>query len=335
MEFLTKEVLAYIFAGLMGLSMLIYAVLDGYDLGIGILTKFVEDEEKDKMIASIGPFWDANETWLVLGVGILLVIFPKAHGVILTELYLPVGIMLFGLIFRGVAFDFRAKVPAPKKEFWNNAFFFGSLTATLSQGFMLGNFILGFEKSILALTFSFLVAIFLVGGYCLVGSAWLIYKTSDAIQKKAVNWAKKSLIATIFGIILISITTPLVSSRIFERWFSFPEIMLLAIIPFATFVFIAILYFLLKKMPFQNDDFSYLPFLIIVLIFVLCFDGLAYSFFPYIIPEKLQIIDATIESRQSMLIIFFGTIVVLPILISYTIFVYRVFSGKASELSYN
>jgi len=335
MQFLTVEILAYIFAFLMGLSMLIYSVLDGYDLGVGVLTPFANDKEKDNMIATIGPFWDANETWLVLGVGILLVAFPKAHGIILTSLYLPVGLMLGGLIFRGVAFDFRAKVKAPKKQFWNRAFFAGSFLASMSQGYMLGSYILGFEKSLTATLFSLFVGALLTGGYALIGSCWLIAKTENELQKKSVRWAHIALVVTILGIATISLLTPLTSPRIFERWFSFPELFFLAPIPVITGLIIIALYFLLEKMPLKNDRLCFAPFLMTAMIFVLCFVGLAYSFYPYIVPEQLKIIDATISSRQSMLIIFFGAVIVLPFLMGYTVFVYKVFKGKAGELKYN
>jgi len=139
--------LPVVFAGLMALAMLIYVVLDGYDLGVGVLLNGGSDQEKDMMIASIGPFWDANETWLVLGVGILLIAFPMAHGTILSSLYLEVAIMLVGLTLRGVAFDFRVKAREPHKPLWNAAFFGGSLLAALAQGFMLGHYITGFEHS--------------------------------------------------------------------------------------------------------------------------------------------------------------------------------------------
>lgn len=334
MEFLSKDILSYIFAFLMGLSMLIYAILDGYDLGVGMLTKFVSDKEKDKMIAAIGPFWDANETWLVLGVGILLVAFPDAHGVILTNLYLPVSLMLIGLIFRGVAFDFRAKVKTEKKEFWNKAFFFGSLLATLSQGYMLGSYILGFKTGLAETLFAILIAFILVGGYCLVGSCWLIYKTEKNLQQKAISWAQDSFKITILGIILISIFTPLTSGRIFAKWFVFPDIIFLSAVPLLTLLAIIYLYKIIYSAELKADKKSIMPFLTTVLIFILCFFGLAYSFFPYIVPDQLLIVDATIESRESMLIMFFGAVLVLPILLGYTAFVYQVFKGKATELSY-
>ena len=141
------EFLPLVFAALMGLSILVYVALDGYDLGVGVLLPLADDQDKDRMIASIGPFWDANETWLVMAVGLLLVAFPTAHGVILTALYLPVAVMLLGLILRGVAFEFRMKVGPANKRAWNTAFFIGSLMTSLSQGYMLGVYVLGLEES--------------------------------------------------------------------------------------------------------------------------------------------------------------------------------------------
>ena len=215
--FANGEWLPLSFAALMGLSMLIYTVLDGYDLGVGILMKRAMDAEKDRMIGSIGPFWDANETWLVLGVGLLLVAFPKAHGIILSSLYLPVAIMLIGLTLRGVAFDFRAKAKIAHKNAWNNAFFAGSLITAMAQGYMLGSYIVGFEQSFAAIAFSFLVGLCVAAGYCLIGACWLIMKTEGELQRKSVRWARISLWATMLAIALISISTPLVSERIFKK----------------------------------------------------------------------------------------------------------------------
>ena len=168
--------MAYVFALLMGLAMLIYAILDGYDLGVGMLIHGNTHQEKDTMIASIGPFWDANETWLILGVGLLLVAFPAAHGIILTELYFPVAIMLFGLIFRGVAFDFRVKAPSQQKWRWDAKFFYGSLITALAQGYMLGAYIVGFQSGWASTLFSILIALSVASAYCLIGACWLIIK---------------------------------------------------------------------------------------------------------------------------------------------------------------
>ena len=332
--FSNGEWLAYAFYFLMGLSMLIYAVADGYDLGVGILTYRATDAQKDQMIASIGPFWDANETWLVLGVGILLVAFPTAHGVVLSNLYLPATIMLIGLIFRGVAFDFRAKVPIEKKARWNKAFFAGSALAAFMQGCMLGYYIVGFAAGWAAIIFAVLVGISVCSAYSLIGACWLILKCEADLQQKAIRWARRSLRLTIAGIALVSITTPLVSDRIFDKWFSFPEIIFLAPIPLISIGLVTALFIVLRSMPFTNDRFHWLPFAMVLALFVLCFHGLAYSFFPYIVPESLLITEAS-SAPESLLIIFVGTCFVLPTLIAYTFFVYRVFRGKATLLSYD
>src|SRR5512135_1008580 len=177
--------LPVVFLLLMGIAMLAYVVLDGYDLGVGILLRRAEPAEKDVMVASIGPFWDANETWLVLGVGILLVAFPLAHGVILTSLYLPVAAMLLGLILRGVAFDFRAKARAHHKPLWDRAFWAGSLVASIAQGVMLGLTVVGFDYAPANLAFSLLIGLGLAAGYALLGACWLIMKTEGELQRKA------------------------------------------------------------------------------------------------------------------------------------------------------
>ena len=229
-----EQILPVIFMILMGISMLAYVILDGYDLGVGALMGYATPDEKDTMIASIGPFWDANETWLVLGVGILLVAFPMAHGVILGELYLPVTLMLFSLIIRGVAFDFRAKVPTDRKHVWNKLFLIGSVGAALSQGYMLGSYITGFHTSPLGIVFSLLTALCLLAGYVLMGSSWLLMKTTGPLQVKAVNWARRSLWLAGVGIAAISAVTPFISPRIFEKWFAFNNFFLLMPIPLAT-----------------------------------------------------------------------------------------------------
>ena len=322
--------LPYTFAGLMGLAMVIYAVLDGYDLGIGALFQFAKDDEQDRMIAAIGPFWDANETWLVLGVGLLLVAFPMAHGIILTSLYLPVAFMLIGLILRGVAFDFRAKTPSGHKKWWNHAFFAGSLLAAYSQGLMLGSYILGFDRSLKGLLFSLFIGLCLVAGYALIGACWLIIKTDGALQKKAVRWARVSLWLTVFGILAVSLATPLVSPRIFAKWFVMPNMLYLAPIPVLTAALVLALEMTLRKLPRPGDKGCWVPFVMTIGIYVLCFLGLAYSFFPFIVPDKLTIVDAA-SAPESLIIILVGALVVLPALLGYTFFAYRVFWGKASK----
>lgn len=325
--------LAFAFAFLMGLSILLYVILDGYDLGVGILLRGATDSEKDQMIASIGPFWDANETWLVLGVGILLVAFPIAHGTILTALYLPTTIMLIALILRGVSFDFRAKVLASRKHLWDKSFFFGSLITALSQGYMLGLYIMGFENSLPSHLFGLLAGVCVAAGYSFIGAGWLIMKTEGEHQKKAVRWARISLWLTTIGIVLVSLATPLVNERIFDKWFTLPSFLYLLPIPIINSVVIVLTELILRKLPIKNDRFAWVPFAGAVGTFVLCFLGLAYSFYPYIVPEKMTIYGSSAAS-ESLMIIFVGAMVVLPCIIGYTIFAYRVFWGKVQDLRY-
>ncbi|MEM7259682.1 MAG: cytochrome d ubiquinol oxidase subunit II, partial [Pseudomonadota bacterium] len=176
------------FLGAMGLSILIYAVLDGYDLGVGILMINATETERDRMIASIGPFWDANETWLVLSVGLLLVAFPAAHGIVLSGLYLPVTIMLVGLILRGVAFDFRAKARAGLKHTWDKLFIAGSMISAFAQGYMLGRYIVGLDIYAGAQLFGLISGLCVMAAYALIGAGWLIIKTDNQLQQKSIRW---------------------------------------------------------------------------------------------------------------------------------------------------
>jgi len=306
----------------------------GYDLGVGMLMRMATDTEKDRMIASIGPFWDANETWLVLGVGLLLVAFPTAYSVLLRELYMPFTVMILGLMMRGIAFDFRAKAKPDHKHAWNNAFIFGSLMTALTQGYILGAYILGFQHGLQAHLFSILVGVGVAAAYSLIGSAWLIMKTENGLQKKAVHWSRVSLYITLGSIILVSIVTPMTSSRIFHTWFSFPNIVLLAPILLVTLTSGIVLEIMLRQLPKEHDRGCWVPFVIIAGIFILCFHGLAYSIYPYIIPEQLLIRETPI-SKEALMIMFIGVVIVFPLLFSYTFFAYKVFHGKARDLTYH
>jgi cytochrome d ubiquinol oxidase subunit II len=321
------------FLGAMGFAMLSYVVLDGYDLGVGILLKRAGDADKDVMISSIGPFWDANETWLVLGVGILLVAFPFAHGIVLTELYLPVAIMLAGLILRGVSFDFRAKVNLAQKPLWNFLFYFGSLVTAVSQGVMIGRHIIGYESGLLGWIFAALVGICLPAGYALLGATWLIMKTEGSLQLRAISWARASLWLTGLGIALISAATPYFSPEIMSRWFSYPNILWLAPIPIATAFLFLITDRALHQLKANPSQREWLPFTATVAIFWLSFFGIAYSLFPYLIVDRMTVWQAA-ASTQSLWIIFWGAIVVLPTILAYTLFSYRIFKGKTQPLSY-
>lgn len=334
--FLPPETLPVVFAALMAVSLLAYVVLDGFDLGIGLLLHATEDEaERDRMVASIGPFWDANETWLVLAVGLLLVAFPIAHGVVLTALYLPVALMLAGLILRGVAFEFRAKAGGPRdKKLWDLAFAGGSVLAALTQGWMLGRYVLGFAEGWGAQAFATLSALGVTCAYALIGACWLIWRTEGALQRRAVAWARVALWGVAGGILAVSVATPLASARILERWFDFPNLLLLAPLPLATFGLVAGLAALLRHMPLPGDALRRLPFWGTVGLFCLSFAGLSWSFFPYVVPEQLTLWQAA-SAPESLTIMLVGALLVLPVILGYTVLAWRVFGGKAMDLRYD
>ncbi len=326
--------LPLIFAALMALSFLIYAILDGYDLGVGLLMPFAEPAERDVLLASIGPFWDANETWLVLGIGLLLIAFPAAHGIILGNLYLPVTALLIGLILRGVAFDFRAKVPSDRKATWDRLFFIGSLMATTSQGYMLGDYILGFSESPWSVAFALLSAVCVASAYAFIGGGWLIMKTEGALQRKAVHWCRRTLWLMMLGIAAVSIVNPLFSDSVFAKWFSLPEAIILSPIPVLCGVTLFGVDYFLSHFDASRRLADWLPFGAAVLIFFLSFQGLAYSFYPYIVPQQLTIWEGA-AATESLAFMAYGVAVVFPAIIAYTVFSYRVFWGKAGELRYH
>src|SRR5258706_14335378 len=205
--------LPIVFMFLMGAAVLAYVILDGYDLGVGMLMPAASDAEQSIMVASIGPFWDANETWLVLGIGILLAAFPRAHGVVLGALYLPVVAMLVGLMFRGAAFEMRIKASGWHRELWNWLFWAGSFIASFFQGVMLGRYITGFEAGLGYWLFAFVVGGALCGGYVLMGATWLILKTEGEVRAKAIGWARWGLLWVALGGALVSLATPMGRGR--------------------------------------------------------------------------------------------------------------------------
>lgn len=334
MNWVSDDMLPVIFLGLMGFSMLLYAILDGYDLGIGILMFAEPEENRDIMIASIGPFWDANETWLVLGVGILLVAFPAAHGLVLSTLYLPVCLMLAGLILRGVSFDFRAKVHVLRKRLWDALFVFGSLLTALTQGYMLGQYIVGFNDSFYGLLFSVVSALCVSFAYVLIGASWLIHKTTGELQLKAVGWARVALPVTLVGLVLVSLTNPLASSAIYHKWFSWPTTLWLLPLPICTAVLLWYMRKSLAVLPLEGDRLNWLPFVQCIGIYILAFIGLAYSFYPYIVPQKLTVWQAA-SAPESLRVVLLGCMVVLPAIFLYTAISYWIFRGKSTALSYS
>ncbi|MDO9571451.1 MAG: cytochrome d ubiquinol oxidase subunit II [Hydrogenophaga sp.] len=326
------QALPVIFMALMGLSMLVYVVSDGYDLGVGMLMHRASDTDKDVMLASIGPFWDANETWLVLGVGILLVAFPKAHGLVLGELYLPVALMLVGLTLRGVAFDFRVKARDTHKLTWDRLFFAGSLLASVAQGWMLGRYVSGFGVGWNYPLFAAAIAVALPMAYVLMGAAWLIMKTEGELQERAVAWARIAWAPMVGGLVLISMATPWVSPTVRERWFALPELIALMAIPLMTAGCLLAVRALLRTRQVRGP-LCWLPFVLLVLVFVLGFLGLAYSLYPYVVLDQLTIWDAA-SSPEALKVILVGVCISVPAIAGYTVFSYRVFRGKTGELKY-
>jgi len=325
--------LPLVFTALMALAMLLYVVLDGYDLGVGLLLRGAADDDKDRMVASIGPFWDANETWLVLGVGLLLVAFPLAHGVILGALYLPVAAMLIGLILRGVAFDFRVKARAAHKPLWNGAFWAGSLLAAFSQGFMLGSYVLGFRDDAVGLGFAVLIGLCLCAGYALLGAGWLVLKAEGELRAKALRWAYAALWLTGLGIAAVSVATPWASPRIFAKWFAMPQLLWLLPVPVLTTLVFAATEGSIRRLRRGETSRDWVPFAGAIALFVLAFAGLAYSLFPYLVVDRMTLWQAA-AAPESLLIMLVGAAVTLPMILVYTVYVYRVFWGRSGALSY-
>jgi cytochrome d ubiquinol oxidase subunit II len=325
--------LAVIFVGLLSFSVLAYAILDGFDLGVGMLLPMDSADQRDQMIASIGPFWDANETWLVLAIGILLIAFPKAHSLILQTLYLPSTFMLIGLILRGVAFDFRAKVAQGKKIHWDYAFKTGSYLASFMQGYMLGIYVMGLETHFYAQCFAVLSGIGVTCAYTFIGACWLLMKTDDALQQNAKTWATFYLNAFAIGVVAVSIVNLTIHQRVFDFWTSSPYAFVLGIIPVVVFALILICKLVLPKLLQSHSDGIWLPFVIAVALFWFCFAGLAVSYYPFVIPDKLTIWE-TASAPESLRFILIGALIVIPCIFAYTLFSYRIFWGKASKLEY-
>ncbi len=326
--------LPLVFMILMGVAVLAYVILDGYDLGVGMLMPAAAAEEHSVMVASIGPFWDANETWLVLGVGILLVAFPVAHGVILGALYLPVVAMLIGLMLRGVAFEFRMKALGWHRDLWDWLFWAGSFIASFFQGVMLGRYITGFESGILYYVFAALVGASLCGGYVLMGATWLIVKTGGALQRRAFAWARWGLVWVALGVGLVSLATPVVSATVRAKWFDFPETLALMLLPAACIALGFWIWRATGRLARGERVSEWHPFAAAAAIFAIAFLGLAYSLFPYVVIDKLTIWEAAAHP-SSLKVVFAGAALVLPFIVAYTVVAYRIFRGKAKAGLYD
>jgi cytochrome d ubiquinol oxidase subunit II len=322
--------LAIVWALVIGFAVAMYVVLDGFDLGIGILFPFYKEEsERDLAMNSVAPFWDGNETWLVLGGVGLWVAFPKAYAVILPAVYLPVIIMLLALIFRGVAFEFRW-VAKPHHHKWDIAFAAGSTLASFAQGVVLGALLqeIKVENGQFAggafdwLTpFSVMCGVAVVVGYALLGATWLIMKTGGEVERHARRLAVPLLFLLLAFIALVSIWTPLKIPRIVERWFSVPNFYILSQVPLATLLLAWLCWRGIRRGK------EILPFASAVGLFLLAYAGLIISNAPYLVPPSITIWDAAAHP-SSQVFFLIGAMILLPMIIGYTVFVFWLFRGK-------
>lgn len=324
--------LPLIFLGLLGLVMTIYVVLDGFDLGVGMLLPRAEKAEQNIMVSSIGPFWDANETWLVLGIGVLFIAFPKANTLILGELYLPVTMMLFALMMRGAAFDFRAKSASQYRPVWDKVFIFGSFGAALAQGYMLGRFVTAFGDSRTDYLFAMAIMLCVPVVYVALAACWLLAKTSGELQHKARIWAKQAWYPVAICLGLVSLATPYVSGSVFQRWFTLPNALCLLPIPVISVLMLLRTRWLLNRPDIKNN-LVWQPFMCLVAVLVLCALGLGISLFPYVVIDRLNVWEAA-ASLSAMTVTLIGVVITVPMIIGYSIFSYWVFRGKADTLNY-
>jgi cytochrome d ubiquinol oxidase subunit II len=328
-----ESYLPVIWAAIIGLAVAMYVILDGFDLGIGILFPFAKSEhERDQMMNSVAPFWDGNETWLVLGGAGMMVAFPLAYSIILPALYLPVIVMLLALVFRGVAFEFRW-IGVTSKPHWTFAFAAGSAVAAFCQGVILGGLIQGIKVENGAFSggafewatpFAVLCGLGLVAGYGLLGATWLLMKTEGHVAERARIEAKLLLLVVLAFMAIVSLWTPLAFERIAVRWFSLPNILFFWWVPAAT----ALVAFALWRWLERGRD--VLPFLATIALFLLGYLGLLISNFPYLVPPSLTIWQ-TAAAPSTQVFMLMGTLVLLPIILGYMIFVYWVFGGKLRE----
>lgn len=332
--------LPLVFASIIGFAIFVYVILDGFDLGVGILFPFAPtDECRDKMIMSIAPFWDGNETWLILGGAGLFVAFPTVYSIVMPGFYLPVILMLLALIFRGVSFEFRFKAKGKVKKLWDYCFHFGSLTAGFAQGLILGGFIEGVSikgNEFAGIPFDWLspfslfCGIAMVFSYALLGSTWLLMKTADKTQAWALKVAKYVSIYVCFFTGAISLFSPLINNYIYNRWFGGEDIFIIMWLPIA--VLITFIYLFKNIINFEEKNY-YKPFLLSILIFCFCSLGLAFSIWPYIIPYSVTIWEGAGTDR-SLSFLLVGALLVVPVMLVYIGYSYYIFRGKTDLKEY-
>ncbi len=322
--------LAFIWAGVIAFSVLTYVVLDGFDLGVGILFPLLKSEkDRDLAMNSVAPVWDGNETWLVLGGGGLLAVFPLAYAVVLPALYAPIIAMLIGLIFRGVAFEFRWRTQRAK-FLWDWAFAGGSTMAAFAQGITLGALVQGIKVADRAYAggnwdwltpFSMLTGFALVIGYALLGSTWLILKTTGEVRELAYRLSWRFAVGTLVSMGLVTAITPFLNPHYLARWFSWPSGILSVVMPF---IILFTSYRLYQGLKQRND---LVPFLAALTLFILGFIGISISFYPYLVPPSLTIWQVAAPDK-SLVFIGWGALFLIPTILSYTAYSYWVFRGK-------
>ena len=317
-------------------AVILYVLLDGFDLGVGILFPFApSDQCRDRMMISIAPFWDGNETWLVLGGGGLFAAFPLAYAVVMPALYIPVIIMLLGLIFRGVAFEFRYKATGKSRSLWDYSFHFGSLVAAFMQGMFLGGLVQGIEVDGRSFAggafdwlnaFSAMTGFALVCGYALLGATWVMMKTDGTTQEWARKCASYVLFYVALFMALVSLSMPLMNADVKALWFSSPNFFLLLPIPLLTIAMFVVIWRDLR----QHRE--YRPFFLSVGLFLMGYIGLGISLWPYVVPFEITIWQAAAapESQSLMLV---ATILLLPVVLGYIGYCYYLFRGKVSHES--
>jgi len=325
--------LAFIWAGLIAFAVLAYVLFDGFDLGIGVLFPFLAtDQERDQAMNSVAPVWDGNETWLVLGGGGLMAAFPLAFAVVMPALYAPIIAMLLGLVFRGVAFEFRWRT-VRGKFLWDWAFAGGSAVAAFAQGIALGALVQGIPVANRAYAggwwdwltwFSLLTGLALVIGYALLGAGWLILKTSGQLQARARRFAWSAGAGTLALIGLVSLITPFLDPIFMQRWFAWPAIVYSAPVP----IFVALAALALFWGLYAHRE--GVPFLAAIALFVLSYIGLGISFYPYILPPSITIWDAAAPDN-SLAFLLVGAGVLIPLILGYTAWAYWVFRGKVGD----
>lgn len=329
--------LTMIWAGIIGFSVFAYVVMDGFDLGIGILFPgFHVGAERDQAMNSIAPVWDGNETWLVMGGGGLMAAFPQAYAIILPATYPLIIAMLLGLVFRGVAFEFRWRDPR-HRPFWDMAFMLGSFVAAMTQGMILGAILQGIDVENGAYAggwldwlspFSLLTGISVVLGYGLLGATWLIWKTEGTAQAHARRLAFRLGIGTLAALAAVSAATPFLYFDYWERWFAMPQVLLTAQVPLLVTICAATLFWSLAR------QLERLPFLMALALFLLGFAGLGISMYPHVVPRTVTIWDAA-APQASLSFLLVGALVTIPLILAYTGWAYWVFRGKVGSEGYH